>query len=97
MSPFRKKARPSLHAHFVEPSGTGSTLAAAAASALGLRLIRRLAGAGRRAVALVAAGAEAPAVWDSALVVASMPGVDRAPITAAIRNLFISGSLSKII
>src|SRR5471032_866075 len=88
---------PSAHDHFVEPSGTGSTFAAALASAAGLRLIRRRAGAGRFATAFLAVVVVVVVVASaaSALVVASMPDRDRAPTTLAIRSLFINDSLSK--
>src|SRR5260221_14266104 len=100
MSPFRKKAKPSLQDHFVEPSGIGSVFAAALASAAGLRLIRRRAGAGRFATAFLAVALAGVAVVvvasaASALVLASMPERDRAPTTLAIRSLFISDSLSR--
>src|SRR5260370_22787786 len=96
MSPFRKKAKPSLQDHFVEPSGIGSTFAAALASAAGLRLTRRRAGAGRFATAFLAGAAVVVvASAASALVLASMPERDRAPTTLAIRSLFISDSLSR--
>src|SRR5471032_3133097 len=85
---------PSAQDHFVEPSGTGSTFAAALASAAGLRLIRRRAGAGRFATAFLAV-VVVVASAASALVVASMPDRDRAPTTLAIRSLFINDSLSK--
>src|SRR5471032_896508 len=92
---------PSAQDHFVEPSGIASTFAAALASAAGLRLIRRRAGAGRFATAFLAvvdlAGVVVVVVASaaSALVVASMPDRDRAPTTLAIRSLFINDSLSK--
>src|SRR5471032_564412 len=86
---------PSAHDHFVEPSGIGSTFAAALASAAGLRLIRRRAGAGRFATAFLAVVVVVVASAASALVVASMPDRDRAPTTLAIRSLFINDSLSK--
>jgi hypothetical protein len=66
-------------------------LAAAAASALGLRLIRRRAGAGRLALAAldsVDVAAKASALTKT-LVVASVPAI------AAIRSLFIEKNLSK--
>src|SRR5580698_9843420 len=88
MSPFRSNARPSLHDHLIEPSGTGSTFASLAG--LALRLIRRF-GCGRFATALAAGFVVVVvvAVCAGASVATVSIVVDRAPITAAIISFFM--------
>src|ERR1700744_3434465 len=87
MSPFISNDRPSLHVHFSEPSGTGSTFASFAG--FGLRLKRRF-GCGAFALAVVFFVAVVLDAWAEAFSEATISVEDNAPTTATISSFFMT-------